>query len=78
MIILLSTKKEFKLSMTCLTNVKNAEMFKRMKEVGFSIISFGVESDNNDILRIQNFIIMDEDCDLTFGFLQFANIPNLR
>lgn len=43
----------FKLNMTCLTNVKNADfkMFKKMKEVGFSIVAFGIESGNDEILR---------------------------
>ncbi len=46
----------FKLNMTCLTNVKNADypMFKRMKEVGFSIVAFGVESGNEQILKLIN------------------------
>ncbi len=43
----------FKLNMACLTNVNAAdfEVFKRMKEVGFSIIAFGVESGNDEILK---------------------------
>lgn len=46
----------FKLNMTGLTNVKNAdyEMFKKMKEVGFSIIAFGIESGNDEILKMIN------------------------
>ncbi len=46
----------FKLNMTCLTNVRNTdyEMFKRMKSVGFSIVAFGVESGNNKILKLIN------------------------
>jgi radical SAM superfamily enzyme YgiQ (UPF0313 family) len=53
----------FKLNMTCLTNVKNAdyEMFKRMREVGFSIIAFGVESGSNDILKMINKGITKDD-----------------
>ncbi|MDD1779005.1 MAG: B12-binding domain-containing radical SAM protein [Candidatus Helarchaeota archaeon] len=43
----------FKLKMTCLTNVRNADydLFKRMKEVGFAIVAFGIESGNNEILQ---------------------------
>jgi len=43
----------YKLNMTCLTHVKDAnyELFKRMKEVGFSIVAFGIESGNNEILK---------------------------
>lgn len=46
-------KRRFKLNMTCLTNVKTAdfEMFKKMKEVGFSIVAFGIESGNDRILQ---------------------------
>jgi len=56
-------KNGFKLNMTCLTNVKNVdyEMLKRMKEIGFSIIAFGVESGNNDVLRITNKGITKDD-----------------
>lgn len=53
----------FKLNMTCLTNVKNAnyEVFKRMKEVGFSIVAFGIESGNDEILKKINKGITVED-----------------
>ena len=45
-----------KLNMSCLTNVRNAdyEMFKRMKQAGFSIVALGVESGNDTILRMIN------------------------
>jgi len=44
----------FKLNMTCLTHVGNGDyqMFRRMKEVGFSIIALGIESGNEDVLRL--------------------------
>ena len=56
-------EKGFNLNMTCLTNVKNAdsEMFKRMRKVGFSIIAFGVESGNEEILRMINKGITKDD-----------------
>jgi anaerobic magnesium-protoporphyrin IX monomethyl ester cyclase len=43
----------FKLIMTCLTNVKNADydLFARMKQVGFIIVAFGLESGNDEILK---------------------------
>ena len=52
--MILNRKK--KLNLSCLTNVKNAnyEMFKRMKEAGFSIVAFGVESGNEGILKLIN------------------------
>lgn len=49
-------KNNFKLNMTCLTNVKNADIdvFKRMKEVGFSIVAFGIETVNEKVQEIVN------------------------
>jgi radical SAM superfamily enzyme YgiQ (UPF0313 family) len=46
----------FNLNITCLTNVQNAdgEMFKKMKAAGFSMISIGIESGNDDILKMIN------------------------
>ena len=42
--------------MTCLTHVNtaNPEMLKKMKEAGFSIVAFGIESGNNEILKLVN------------------------
>lgn len=49
-------KRGLKLNMTCLTHVNtyDFEMFRRMKEVGFSIIAFGIESGNDRILKLIN------------------------
>lgn len=46
----------FELNMSCLTHVRNAdyELFRRMKEVGFSLVSFGIESGNDRILQMIN------------------------
>lgn len=53
----------FQLNMDCLTHAKNSdyEMFKRMKEVGFSRIGFGVESGDNYVLKLVNKGITTED-----------------
>lgn len=42
--------------MTCLTHVKTCdfEMFKKMKEAGFSIIALGIESGNDNVLKLIN------------------------
>lgn len=49
-------KRALKLNMTCLTHVNtaNPEMLKKMKEAGFSIVAFGIESGNNEILKLVN------------------------
>jgi len=46
----------FKLNISCLTHVRNAdsELFRRMREIGFSLVSFGIESGNDKILRMIN------------------------
>jgi anaerobic magnesium-protoporphyrin IX monomethyl ester cyclase len=46
----------FKLNMTCLTNVHNAdlEIFKLMKKAGFSIVAFGLESVDENVLKLCN------------------------
>jgi anaerobic magnesium-protoporphyrin IX monomethyl ester cyclase len=46
----------FKLNMTCLTNVHNAdlEVFKLMKKAGFSIVAFGLESVDENVLKLCN------------------------
>ncbi len=56
-------KRDLKLNMTCLTHVKTCdfEMFKKMKEVGFSIVALGIESGNNRILRLINKRISRKD-----------------
>lgn len=52
----LMEERGYRLNMTCLTYAKCAdyEVFERMKEVGFSIIAFGVECGNEDVLKIIN------------------------
>jgi anaerobic magnesium-protoporphyrin IX monomethyl ester cyclase len=56
-------KRGLKLNMTCLTHVatSNLEMFRRMKEAGFSIIALGIESGNDRILNLVNKKITTED-----------------
>ncbi len=46
-------KRGLKLNLTCLTHVKTAEenMFKAMKDAGFTIVAFGIESGNDQILK---------------------------
>jgi anaerobic magnesium-protoporphyrin IX monomethyl ester cyclase len=46
----------FKLNMTCLTNVHNAdlEVFRLMKKAGFSIVAFGLESVDENVLKLCN------------------------
>lgn len=46
----------FKLNITCLTNVHNAnlEVFKLMKKAGFSIVAFGLESVDENVLKLCN------------------------
>ncbi len=50
------TKLPYNINMTCLTHVKTAdyEMFRRMKEAGFSMVAFGVESGSQVILELVN------------------------
>lgn len=45
-----------KLNMTCLTHVNttDCEMFREMKDAGFSIVALGVESGNDQILKLIN------------------------
>jgi radical SAM superfamily enzyme YgiQ (UPF0313 family) len=47
---------DIKLNMTCLTNVNNAslDVFKKMKDAGFSIVAFGLESVDENVLRLAN------------------------
>lgn len=48
--------KDFQLDMTCLTHVKTVEqkIFQNMKKAGFSIVALGIESGNNQILKLIN------------------------
>lgn len=45
---------KYKLTLSCLAHVKTADyqLFRRMKEVGFKVIAFGVESGNERILKL--------------------------
>ena len=47
-------RSDYKLKMTCLTNVNNAngEVFKEMKKAGFDIVAFGIESANEKVLKL--------------------------
>lgn len=50
------------LKMTCLTNVNNAnyEIFKLMKDVGFDIVAFGLESVDETVLKLVDKNITEE------------------
>ena len=49
-------KRSLHLNMACLTHVKvsDFDMLKAMKEAGFSTVAFGIESGNEDILKLIN------------------------
>lgn len=69
-------KRGLNLNMTCLTHVKtgNLEMFKKMKEAGFSIVALGIESGNDRILKLINKGIKREDAIKTINYVKQAGL----
>jgi Fe-S oxidoreductase len=63
--------------MTCLTNVHNAnlEVFKLMKNVGFSIVAFGLESVDKNVLKLCN---KDQDEELMTDAVNLAHKAGLK
>ena len=66
-----------KLNMTCLTNVHNAnlEVFSKMKEAGFSIVAFGLESVDKTVLKLCN---KNQDRELMANAVNLAHEAGLK
>lgn len=69
-------KNNYNLNMTCLTHIKTAdqEMFKIMKQAGFSIVAFGIESGSSKILNNINKNITVEEIEYVVDLAKNAGL----